>query len=90
MEQRYERTEAELFAGIEGMGRELENRVTGDGSKRLKDQGEKDVASSAAEYGSTDHHEAFAASHLPEPPARTKCRDPLSLHAVKVPAPAQH
>ncbi|MBO1269477.1 hypothetical protein [Arthrobacter cavernae] len=62
LEQRYERTEAELFARIEGMGRELENRVTGDDSKRLKDQGEKAVASSAAEYGSADHHQAFAAS----------------------------
>jgi hypothetical protein len=62
LEQRYERTEAELFARIEGMGRELENRVTGEDSKRLKDQGEKAVTSSAAEYGSADHHQAFAAS----------------------------
>lgn len=62
LEQRYERTEAELFALIEGIGRELENRVTGDDSARLKDQGEKAEASSAAGYGSTEHHEAFAAS----------------------------
>jgi hypothetical protein len=62
LEQRYERTEAELFARLEGMGRELENRVTGDDSKRLKDQGEKAVASSAAEYGSAEHHQAFAES----------------------------
>ncbi|MDQ6753691.1 MAG: hypothetical protein M3017_09825 [Actinomycetota bacterium] len=62
LEQRYERTEAELFVRIEGMGRELGNRVTGDDSERLKDQAEKAVASSAAEYGSADHHQAFAAS----------------------------
>lgn len=62
LEQRYERTEAELFARIAGMGRELENRVTGDDGKQLTVQGEKAVASSAAEYGSADHHQAFAAS----------------------------
>jgi hypothetical protein len=62
LEQRYERTEAELFARIVGMGRELENRVTGDDSARLKDQGEKTETGSAAAYGSAEHHEAFAAS----------------------------
>lgn len=61
-QQRYERTEAELFARIEGMGRELENRVTGDDSKQLTVQGEIAVTSSAAEYGSADHHRAFADS----------------------------
>lgn len=60
--QRYERTEAELFARIEGMGRPLENRVIGDDSKQLTVQGEKAAASSAAEYGSADHHQAFADS----------------------------
>ncbi|MEC5180857.1 hypothetical protein [Arthrobacter sp. CG_A4] len=40
----------------------MENRVTGDDSNRLKDQGEKAIASSAAEYGSADHHQAFASS----------------------------
>ena len=62
LEQRYERTEAELFARIEAMGRELEHSVTGDDSKRLGDQGVKAENSSAAEYGSADHHQAFAAS----------------------------
>jgi hypothetical protein len=62
LEQRYERTEAELFARIAGMGRELENRVTGDDSARLKDQGEKTETGSTAAYGSAEHHEAFAAS----------------------------
>ena len=62
LEQCYERTEAELFARIEGMGRELENRVTADDSNRVKDQGQKGETSSAAEYGSADHHQAFAAS----------------------------
>ncbi|MDQ1595088.1 MAG: hypothetical protein QOH40_1644 [Arthrobacter pascens] len=61
--------------------------LTGDDSKRLKDQGEKAGASSAAEYGSADHHQAFAAS-LAGPPARTKCRDALPLHAVRVRTPA--
>ncbi|MET3810816.1 hypothetical protein [Arthrobacter sp. UYEF3] len=62
LEQRYERFEAELFARIEGMGRELENRVTGDASNSLKDQVEEAMTGSAAEYGSADHHQAFAAS----------------------------
>lgn len=62
LEQRYERTEAELFERIQGMGREIENRVTGDDSKQLTVQGEKAEASSAAEYGSADHHQAFADS----------------------------
>jgi hypothetical protein len=62
LEQRYERTETELFARIEDMGRDLERRVTGDDSKRLKDQGEKAEAGSAAEYGSDGHHQAFAES----------------------------
>lgn len=38
------------------------HRVTGDESNRLTDQGEKAIASSAAEYGSADYHQAFAAS----------------------------
>ena len=62
LEQRYERAEAELFARINGMGRELENRVTGDHSPQLKDQREKDPSGSGVEYGSADHHQAFAAS----------------------------
>ncbi|MET4096956.1 hypothetical protein [Arthrobacter sp. UYCu712] len=62
LELRYERTEAELFARIAELGRELEGRVTADDSKRLKDRGGKAENSSAAEYGSADHHRAFAAS----------------------------
>ena len=62
LKQRYERTEAELFARIEAMGRELEHRVTGDDSKHLEDQSRKAETSSTAEYGSADHHQAFAAS----------------------------
>jgi hypothetical protein len=60
LEQRYERTEADLFARIAELGRELEGRVTADDSERLKDQGGKAETSSAAEYGSADHHQAFA------------------------------
>jgi hypothetical protein len=59
VQQRYERAEAELFARIEDMGRELENRVTGDAP--LKDQAEKAENNAAAEYGSA-YHQAFAAS----------------------------
>lgn len=62
LEQRYERTEAKLFARIGGLGRELEHHVTGDDSKRLRDQGEEKGTVSAAEYGSAGHHQAFAES----------------------------
>ncbi|WP_308410988.1 hypothetical protein [Arthrobacter sp. AFG20] len=62
LEQRYERTEADLFARIETLGREIENSVTGTDSKGLQSQGEKAESSSAAEYGSEAHHQAFAAS----------------------------
>lgn len=62
LEQRYEGTEAELFARIEAMGRDIENRVTGTDSQRHESQGEKAENSPAAEYGSEAHHQAFAAS----------------------------
>jgi hypothetical protein len=62
VEQRYERAEKELFARMEGVGREIENRVTGNGSSRLKDQGLKAESTSAAGYGSAEHHEKFAES----------------------------
>jgi hypothetical protein len=62
IEQRYERAEKELFARLEGVGREIENRVTGNNSSRLKDQGLKAESASAADYGSAERQEAFAAS----------------------------
>ena len=62
VEQRYERAEKELFARMEGVGREIENRVTGNDSGRLKDQGLKAESASAAGYGSAEHHEKFAES----------------------------
>jgi hypothetical protein len=62
VEQRYERAEKELFARMEGLGREIENRVTGNDSSRLKDQGLKTESTSAADYGSAEHHEKFAES----------------------------
>ncbi|MFF1252731.1 hypothetical protein ACFVYC_09595 [Pseudarthrobacter sp. NPDC058329] len=62
VEQRYERAEKELFAHLEGVGREIENRVTGNDSGRLKDQGLKAETASAAGYGSEVHHEKFAES----------------------------
>lgn len=62
LEQRYERAEKDLFARMEGVGREIENRVTGDDSSRLKDQGLKAESTSAAGYGSAEHHEKFAES----------------------------
>ena len=61
-EQRYERAEKELFARIEGVGREIENRVTGNDSDRLKDQGLKTETAAQAGYGSAEHHEKFADS----------------------------
>ena len=62
IEQRYERAEKELFARLKGIGREIENRVTGNNSSRLKDQGLKAESASAADYGSAERQEAFAAS----------------------------
>jgi hypothetical protein len=62
MEQRYERAERELFAHLEGVGREIENRVTGNDSTKLQDQVLKAETASAAGYGSAEHHEAFAES----------------------------
>ncbi|WP_353713535.1 hypothetical protein [Arthrobacter sp. K5] len=62
LEQRYERTEAELFARIEAMGREIENSVTGTNSQRPESEGAKTENGPAAEYGSEAHHQAFAAS----------------------------
>ncbi|MDE8670876.1 hypothetical protein PY310_20095 [Pseudarthrobacter sp. H3Y2-7] len=62
LEQRYERAEKELFARLEGLGREIENRVTGNDSGRLRDQGLKAESTSAAGYGSAEHHEKFAES----------------------------
>ena len=62
VERRYERAEKELFSRMEGLGREIENRVTGTDSGRLKDQGLKAETTSAADYGSAERQEAFAAS----------------------------
>jgi hypothetical protein len=62
LEQRYERAEKELFARMEGLGREIENRVTGNESSRLKDQGVKTESTSATDYGSAERHEKFAES----------------------------
>jgi hypothetical protein len=62
LEERYERAEKELFARMEGLGREIENRVTGNDSSRLKDQGLKTETTSAADYGSAERQDAFAAS----------------------------
>lgn len=61
-EQRYERAEKELFARLEGVGREIENRVTGDDSSKLKNQGLTAETASAAGYGSAEHHAKFAES----------------------------
>lgn len=62
VEQRYERAEKDLFARLEGVGREIEDRVIGNDSNRLKDQGLKTETASAAGYGSAEHHEKFAES----------------------------
>ena len=62
MEQRYERAEKELFARLEGVGREIENRVTGNDSSQIKDHALKAEAASATGYGSAEHHAKFAES----------------------------
>jgi hypothetical protein len=60
--QRYERAAKELFARLEGVGREIEERLIGDDRSRLKDQGLKAETASAASYGSAEHQEKFAES----------------------------
>ncbi|ABK05581.1 hypothetical protein Arth_4411 (plasmid) [Arthrobacter sp. FB24] len=62
MEQRYEQAEKELFTRMESVGREIEDRVTGNDSSRLKDQGLKAESASAAGYGSAAHLGKFADS----------------------------
>jgi hypothetical protein len=63
LEQRYERAEKELFARLEIVGREIEERVTGDDGSRLQGQGLlRAESASAAGYGSAAHHEEFAES----------------------------
>jgi hypothetical protein len=62
VKQRYERAEKELFTHMESVGREIENRVTGNDSSRLKDQSLKAESTSAVVYGSAAHHEKFAES----------------------------
>jgi hypothetical protein len=62
LEQRYQRAEKELFARLEGVGREIENRVTGNDSTSLTGQGLKAETASAASYGSAEHHAKFAES----------------------------
>lgn len=52
----------ELSARLEGVGRDIENRVTGNDSSRLKDQGLIADSTAAADYGSAEHHERFAES----------------------------
>ncbi|MDD1478552.1 hypothetical protein [Arthrobacter sp. H16F315] len=59
---RYERAEKELFARMEGLGREIENRVAGSDSSRLKDQALDAASTPDADYGSAEHHEKFAES----------------------------
>ena len=62
VEQRYERAEKDLFSRMEGLGREIESRVNGSESSRLRDQGLKAEIASAVGYGSAERHQAFAES----------------------------
>ena len=62
MEHRYEQAEKELFTRMESIGREIENRVTGNDSSLLKDQGLKAESASATGYGSAEHLGKFADS----------------------------
>lgn len=47
---------------MEGLGREIENLVTGNDSSRQKDQGLKTETTSPSDYGSAEHHQKFAES----------------------------
>jgi len=47
---------------MEGVGGEIENRVTGNDSSRLKGQGLKTATPASASYGSAEHHKKFAES----------------------------
>jgi hypothetical protein len=78
VEQRYERAEKELFARLEGVGREIENSVTGNDSSRLKDQGLNAESTSAAHYGSTEHHEKFAETLMSTGASETQIRGRLA------------
>lgn len=62
MKQRYEHAEKELFARMESVGREIEDRVTGNDTHRLKDQALKAESTSVTDYGSAERQQAFAAS----------------------------
>jgi hypothetical protein len=62
MEQRYEQAEKELFVRMESVGREIEDRVTGNDSSRLRDQGLRTESASAVGYGSAEHIGKFADS----------------------------
>ncbi|MDP9888643.1 hypothetical protein [Pseudarthrobacter enclensis] len=78
VEQRYERAERELFARIEGLGREIEDRVSGNDNERLTDQGLKAETASAAGYGSAEHHEDFAATLRTSGATETQIRGRLT------------
>ncbi|MEV7663532.1 hypothetical protein [Paenarthrobacter sp. NPDC089316] len=59
-EQRYERAERELFARMDSVAREIEDRVTGNHGSRLKVQGLNAERAAQAGYGSAEHHAKFA------------------------------
>lgn len=78
LERRYERAEKEIFARMEGVGREIENRVTGNDSSRLKDQGLTSETAAQASYGSAEHHESFAESLAKTGASETQIRGRLA------------
>ncbi|WP_416430391.1 hypothetical protein [Paenarthrobacter nicotinovorans] len=77
-EQRYERAEKELFDRMEGIGREIENRVTGNDSSRLKDQSLKTETAAQSGYGSAEHHKKFAESLIDTGANETQIRGRLA------------
>jgi len=76
--QRYERAEKQLFARMEDVGREIENRVTGNDSSRLKDQGLKTETAAQTGYGSAEHHKKFAESLVGTDANETQIRGRLA------------
>lgn len=63
---------------MEDVGREIENRVTGNDSSRLKDQGLKTGTAAQAGYGSAEHHKKFAESLAGTDANGTQIRDRLA------------
>lgn len=68
---------------MEGLGREIETRVTGNDSSRLKEQCLNKESTSAAGYRSAEHREKFAKSLANTGADETQIRGRLAQPAAK-------